>query len=260
MPSPCGSTSKLWWRRGRDQICVMTTDEVDRICAEFARRERSVPGFYSLDRPANLFAHQQRSRGLLSLFEREGLTPLGATKILDVGCGEGQQLVDFESWGASRSNLAGIDLLESRIARARLRLTSPTAGADLRVGDASTLPWPDSSFDIVHQNTVFTSIKDEGMKRALAGEMLRVLTPGGCVLWYDFVYDNPGNTNVKGIGASEVRSLFPGCTIRSRRVTLAPPVARRLVPLTWIGSLLLEKLIVFNTHYLACIRNAERAR
>jgi hypothetical protein len=37
-------------------------------------------------------------------------------------------------------------------------------------------------------------------------------------------------------------------------VTLAPPIGRRSVPVSWIGSLLLEKLTVLNTHYLGLIR------
>ena len=79
MSSSFGSKSKPWSRSGRDESRLVTTDEVDRISAEFARRERSVPaGFYALDRPANLFANQQKNRGLLSLLAREGLTPLGA--------------------------------------------------------------------------------------------------------------------------------------------------------------------------------------
>jgi len=103
--------------------------------------------------------------------------PLGGQKILDIGCGDGRHLVDLESWGARRGDLAGIDLSESRVLRARTRLCAARAeslGADIRVGEASNLPWPDATFDIVHQSTVFTSIIDDRMKQAVADEMLRV--------------------------------------------------------------------------------------
>jgi hypothetical protein len=40
-------------------------------------------------------------------------------------------------------------------------------------------------------------------------------------------------------------------------VTLAPPLARRLVPLTWIGALALEGLRFLNTHYIGVFRKVE---
>ena len=70
------------------------------------------------------------------------------------------------------------------------------------------------------------------MKQAIAREMLRVLKPQGSILWYDFFMDNPRNSNVRGIGRRELASLFPDCRIWLRRVTLAPPLARRIVPVT----------------------------
>ena len=241
----------------------MATSEVERILAEYARREATLPrDFYSLRRPANLFADQQRTRALLHLLDRERLFPLTAKKILDVGCGDGEQLLRLENWGAQAANLAGIDLIESRMARAAARFgDADRPGApDLHLGDASTLPWPNSTFDIVLQSTVFTSIMDIEMKQAIAREILRVLKPTGVFVWYDFLFDNPRNPHVRGIGAREIRRLFPDCGIRLNRITLAPPIARRLVPITWTGALVLERLSIFNTHYLATIRKREGSR
>jgi len=234
-----------------------STAEAERIRAEYARREGiHPPDFYSLTRPANLFAQQQRDRHMLDVLRREKLLPLSGQRILDIGCGDGQQLLRFESWGAAIAALSGIDLVETRVARAVERFggTSQPGRPELRVGDASALPWPDGHFDIVHQSTVFTSILDSPMKAAVAAEMLRVLRPGGAVIWYDFFVNNPANPHVRGVGATELRSLFPGCHVRTRRITLAPPISRRLVPVSWIASLLLEHLRVLNTHYLAVIR------
>ena len=56
------------------------------------------------------------------------------------------------------------------------------------------------------------------------------VAPGGGVLVYDFTIDNPRNPDVKGIPLSEVTALFPHANIHSRRITLAPPIARRLPP------------------------------
>lgn len=54
------------------------------------------------------------------------------------------------------------------------------------------------------------------------------VAPGGGVLVYDFVVNNPANSDVQGIPLRELSILFPGAQIHSRRVTLAPPLARRL--------------------------------
>ena len=86
--------------------------------------------------------------------------------------------------------------------------------------------------------------------------MLRVLKPAGAIIWYDFRVDNPRNPNVRGIGAREIRSLFPGCAVRLSRVTLAPPIARAFVRLSWPLALMLESVPFLRTHYLALIRKA----
>jgi len=238
---------------------VSDTNEIERIRVVYADRERRLPADrYSFKWPHVVFAHQQRSRALLQLLVDESVFPLAGKTILDVGCGEGQQLLELVSWGADRGDLTGIDLLDARVMRAKTRLgdrsVEGSSAPDLRVGDASLLPWPDGSFDIVHQNTVFTSILDSAMRHAIAREIVRVLKPGGLFVWYDFAFNNPRNPDVRGIGAAEIGSLLPGCEVRLRRITLAPPIARRLVPLSWVGSLMLEKLVVFNTHYLGMIR------
>ncbi|HEX3127351.1 MAG TPA: methyltransferase domain-containing protein [Thermoanaerobaculia bacterium] len=227
--------------------------ETDRILEEHRRREREIPaGFYDLDRPANLFLRQGQERALRGALERSGLLPLSGRRLLEVGCGSGNWLEILERFGARREGLAGIDLDPGRADVCRSRFP----GADIRSGDASVLPWEGGSFDLVLQSTVFSSILDPGMRRAVAAEMLRVLAPGGAILWYDFFMDNPANPNVRGVRRREIESLFPGCRLELRRATLAPPLARRIVPVSWTAAAVLESLRVFDTHYLGMIRRA----
>jgi len=227
-------------------------EERRRIRLEYDRRDREIPqDRYALTSPAALFADQQRVRAALRAIGREFLPPLQECRILEVGCGSGGWLTDFADWGAKRENLSGIDLSELRVATARARIP----GADLRPGDASALPWNDATFDLIVQSTVFTSILDGEMRRAVAAEMARVLRPGGAILWYDFFRNNPRNRNVRAVSAREVRALFPAFSMRAERITLAPPLARWIVPRTWVGALLLEKLTVLNTHLLVVLRN-----
>ena len=93
------------------------------------------------------------------------------------------------------------------------------------------------------------------MKQKVAAEMLRVVKPQGLILWYDFRYNNPRNSNVRGIGAAEIRGLFPGRQVELRKVTLAPPLARTLVPISWMAALALEKIPLLRTHYLGVVRS-----
>ena len=122
---------------------------------------------------------------------------------------------------------------------------------DLRCGSATQLPWPDRSFDLVCQHTMFTSILDRGMREQAAAEMTRVLREGGGILWYDFAYDNPRNPDVRGVAKREIQILFPQLAIHLQRVTLAPPIARRLPrPLLPMLHPLLGAIPFLRTHYL----------
>ena len=225
--------------------------EADRIAAEYARRSREVDqGRYAPTAPAQLLLRQSRERAVLGLLRSAGMLPLAGRRVLDVGCGAGQWLADFETWGADRELLAGIDLLPERIDGARARLPQ----ADLRRGDASTLPWEPGRFDVVLQSTVFSSILDPGMRAAVAAEMARVLAPSGVLLWNDFFADNPRNRAVRGVRRGELASLFPGFSLRLRRVTLAPPLARIVAPRSLLLATLLEELRVFDTHYVGVLR------
>ncbi len=225
--------------------------KAERIVREYDRRACEVPSdFYAWSRRANLLFHTQTVRACVQLLHRAGLFPLNGRHILDVGCGTGTWLLEFIQWAANPAALYGIDLDANRIERARQRLPPRS---ELRVGDAAALPWSDASFDIVAQFTVFTSILDMQFKRAVAAEMLRVLKPGGAVLWFDFRVNNPNNRNVQGIGRREIRSLFPGCTIQLESALLAPPIGRLVAPFSWVGAELLHTIPILRSHYAGLI-------
>lgn len=221
------------------------------ILAENDRRRREIPpDFYSLMHLPNLFMTTQRNRSLLRLLKRGRITTLAGQRILDVGCGSGEWLLDFLSWGATPELLSGIDIDPRQIAEAAPKLPQ----ADLRVGNAAELPWADASFDIVVQATLFSSILDLNFQKAIAAEMMRVTKPGGLILWYDSRFDNPWNRHVRGIRAREVKRLFPGCSFRLKRATLLPPLARKVVPVSWLVAQLLEQLPFLRTHILGSFR------
>ncbi len=196
------------------------------------------------------------ARACARLLHRSGVFPLTNASIADVGCGTGQWLLEFLQWGATAANLHGIDLMEERISCARRRL----AGVDLRCGDARKLPWADSSFDLVAQFTVFSSILDTEVRTTVASEMLRVLRPQGRILWYDCRYSNPAGSAIRGLGRGEIRKLFPGCSIRFAATTLAPPLARPLARRSWLAAAALESLGIACTHLAAVVSRQPESR
>jgi ubiquinone/menaquinone biosynthesis C-methylase UbiE len=180
----------------------------------------------------------------------QGVPDLSEMRILDVGCGGGGMLRDFIQWGAQPENIAGIDIRPNSIAEARRRVPSAVR---LCEENAASLSWPDASFDMVLQSTVFTSILNPEMRQRVANEMLRVLTPNGIVLWYDFLVNNPRNPDVRGVKKREIMELFPNCRIKLRRITLAPPIGRWVAPRSWALYHLLYALPFLRTHYLGII-------
>ena len=206
---------------------------------------------YSHFDAAHAYTLQKREHGVLRILRRIGMTNLDVCKILEVGCGDGFWLSEFVKWGADPKNITGIDIDQDRVDEARNRVP---ATLNVDCGNGASLPYPDNSFDIVLQSTVFTSLLDSHMRQRVANEMKRVVTVDGVILWYDFHVNNPKNPHVRRVGRDELRQLFLGCEIRAERITLAPPLARFFAP--WSAALcaFLEIFPFLRTHYLATIR------
>lgn len=223
--------------------------EEGRIRAVYGKRTEG--GRYSWFQGGHLFIMQQCERRMLAFLQRCGMADLESKNILEVGCGTGYWLRELVKWGARPENLIGVDLLADRVAVAR-RLCAP--GVRIECASAARLPFPDGSFDLVFQSTVFTSILDADLKRHAAAEMLRVVKSDGLILWYDYHVNNPWNRDARGVRRSEIAHLFPDCRLELQRATLIPPLARRLAPYSYLGCYLLEKIPLFCTHYLGAIR------
>src|SRR5215510_9472751 len=202
-----GSCRKFYKRRSleRSKPSLVPTagsssiEEV-RIQAAYAKRQKD-DARYSYFSMGNLFEKQERERRLLTLLKRHGLAPLHTKKILEVGCGTGYWLRELIKWGARPENITGIDLLVDRVAEARS--LCPEA-VRIVYGNAAELAFPDATFDLVVQSTVFTSVLDTSMKQQMASEMLRVVKDDGFLLWYDYHVNNPWNSDVRGIKRQEI--------------------------------------------------------
>lgn len=217
-------------------------DEHERILAVYQERTEQAAKaelFFGYEDLAHMYRVHERYQETLCLLRNEGYRSLESLRILDVGCGNGTMLRQFLHWGADPQKVAGIELRTEPVHEA-LRINP---SLDIRCGSATHLPWPDGTFNLVCQHTMFTSILDLAMRKQVAAEMERVLRNHGAILWYDFRYDNPRNSSVRGIQTKEVQSLFPGFECKIKQITLAPPIARRLpayaLPLLypWLSSI-----------------------
>ncbi len=226
-------------------------DDIARLRDEYEGRKHrfAESDIYSLFNKANLFILQQRQREVLTALKKNGFADLSNFLILEMGCGGGSVLTEYLGFGASPENLYGVDLLFDRLLHARHILP----GSNFANADGQSLPYPSKTFDLVLQYTAISSILDPEIRRNICADILRVLKPGGLILSYDF-WLNPTNPQTRGIRPAEIKELFPNCRHEFHRITLAPPIARRLVPISWGLCLFLESLKIFNTHYLASIR------
>jgi SAM-dependent methyltransferase len=122
-------------------------------------------------------------------------------RVLDVGCGPGG-LAAVLADRVGAGNVAAIDPAQQFADACRARLPE----ADVRVGGAEELPWPDDTFDATLSSLVigFMSDADRGVR-----EMARVTRPGGTVA--ACMWDIPGGgMTMLSTFWTEARRLDPG--------------------------------------------------
>jgi SAM-dependent methyltransferase len=108
-------------------------------------------------------------------------------RILDYGCGYGRVLGDLAALGYR--NAAGVDRSPAMIERGRREHPE----LDLRVIEADTAPFADGTFDVVLLFAVLTCIASDDDQRALVGDIMRLLKPGGLI----YLSDMPLQTDAR---------------------------------------------------------------
>jgi ubiquinone/menaquinone biosynthesis C-methylase UbiE len=140
------------------------------------------------DRWARSYEEDPTSRWLATLQQAalNTLDPSAGDHILDVGCGTGAAVRNV---APLVERAVGVDLSPAMVARAR-ELAADLRNVEFREADSEDLPFDDGDFTAVLCTTSFHHYPDP--PRA-AGEMARVLAPGGRVVIGDGCSDGlPG--------------------------------------------------------------------
>src|SRR5713226_5907229 len=107
--------------------------------------------------------------------------------VLDIGCGAGMDLLLAARRIGPSGHAIGIDMTEAM--RDRARASAVAAGltnVEVRPGDATALPLPDASVDVVISNGVLNLVPE---KDKAFTEIRRVLRPGGRLQLADIVLE-----------------------------------------------------------------------
>lgn len=233
-----------------------TDPELARIAAVYRSYDESAGRQAAWD-PANAGNRAMAAEldeALVDVLDRAGAAPLGIGPVLDVGCGRGRLLGALLARGAPPGRLHGVDLLADRVADARVRYP----GVDVRQGDGRVLPFGDRSMAAVVMCTVLSSVPDPAVRAGIVAEALRVLAPGGVLAVYDLRIRSVRNRAVRPVRPATLAALAPGCEVRARSITLAPPIARRLGRATGRLYPALAGVPGLRTHVLAEVREPVR--
>lgn len=111
--------------------------------------------------------------------------------LLDVACGTGRFLRQVRL-AFPRLHLTGLDLSGAYLTEAARQMNG-LKGADFVAGNAEAIPLPDASQDIVTCIFLFHELPPD-VRRTVAGEIARVLKPGGTFVFLDSLQmgDKPG--------------------------------------------------------------------
>jgi SAM-dependent methyltransferase len=164
-------------------------------------------------------------------------------RILDIGCGTGNHLLQFSGWGF---NLAGLDASPQMVRRARARL-GHLATVDL--GVAEDLPYHDNEFDAALFINTLEFLDDPAEALREAGRVARravFIAVTNSFSWYglsmklrglfrESLFEHGASYNLWQL-KSLVRAALGNVPIKWRSVQVkapAPGKAGRLLPVRW---------------------------
>jgi arsenite methyltransferase len=121
---------------------------------------------------------------------------LSGETVLDIGCGTGTDLLIAASRVGPNGRAIGIDMTEAMRDRAlSCAAAAGLSNVEVHLADATALPLPDGSIDVVISNGVLNLVPEKD--KAFA-ELWRVLRPGGRLQLGDIVLNAPISAEARG--------------------------------------------------------------
>ncbi len=127
-----------------------------------------------------------------------------AGRILDAGCGTGENALFFASRG---NRVTGIDFLAEPIKRAKQKATERGLTATFLVMDALALKDLPEVFDSVIDSGLFHVFSDDDRIKYVAG-LATVLKPGGRLFLLCFSDEEPGTQGPRRVSRQEIEDAF----------------------------------------------------
>ena len=177
-------------------------------------------GFSAVDRAADPVAYVQylgtvSGMEATQVYKRQSFALLDGkpgARLLDVGCGTGDDAWALASMVGEGGLVIGIDSRETMIAEAVRRSKGSDLGLELRVGDVHRLDFPDATFDGCRTDRTLQYVDDP---RAALAEMIRVICAGARILGQR-----------AGLGDAGHRRARPGPDSAAAQLLLRPPSQR----------------------------------
>ena len=225
-------------------------NEIDEIKRRYKKREKNKSAFSTKGNLSfEINKNREREKRYEEIIKKWFSGTTSDVKFLEIGAGDGKNVNIFKSFGIKSENIWTNELIPDRIETIKKRHN------DIHVLEGNALEINNiGPFDIILQSLVFTSILDQKFKNNLAQKMYELIKSNGIIIWYDFVYNNPRNPDVKGVSRKKIKVLFPGANISFCKVTLVPLLGRRLGRFYNFINYLFPCL---RTHVIAVIKKQE---
>ncbi|HTQ33973.1 MAG TPA: class I SAM-dependent methyltransferase [Stellaceae bacterium] len=182
-------------RHGGPAESLLKHPEAERYPAYYRRHFHFQSDGYLSAASAERYDHQVEVLfgGGAAAMRRQALVPLRdalldivggvrQARLVDIACGTGAFLAEVKQ-NYPRLSVTGVDLSLPYLALAKRRLSAWSRAA-LIEGNAESLPFADASVDIVTSIYLFHELPRRARK-AVAGEIRRVLKPGGRFIYVD---------------------------------------------------------------------------
>ena len=133
-------------------------------------------------------------------------------RVLDVGCGTGEQVMLAATHGAEAM---GVDIAELAIQRAREKAEERGINATFQVADAMHLDRLGRQFDVITDSGVFHVFSDDE-RPPFVSSLRSALRPGGIYYMMCFSDRQPGDWGPRRVSKAEIRASFAdGWSVRS---------------------------------------------